>query len=360
MKVCPACQEEFEDEMNFCLFDGAALRAPGPNAGPPPLSFAHGPDFAAATDHYKPPNRFKTAFFILFAVTIISAGGWAVYHRLKQPSVASPREPAGNQASPRIEAAGDQRQDFTSPAPESLVITDLSPDQLLKILPKNLMRRFHEGEREQGAPDDFRVLRNDNDQYVALVGSGRSAEPPRSITARLLILKVDGQQFRDVTRQSAPRALAGGFISGARSQLQFDEANNLVARVPVMSSSIVDECPTCEHPYQLVTMTWKGGAYVESGREWDNDRYTAFYAAADALDKRKVDAKARAIIEKPVDAFIAQGFNRRDKKGWSVESLTEDNTATTAEYELSNGTNQIVIRVSKINGEWRAVKIVGR
>ena len=356
MRVCPACQEEFEDEMNFCLFDGVALRAPGVDANSTRFSFAEGPAFASS-GRYKPPNRFKTAFFILFAVSIISAGGWAVYNRLKQPSAAAPREPGKDQTSPRKEAASAPSQDLTTGAAESLVITDLSHDELLKILPKNLMRRFHEGEREQGSPDDSRVLRYENDQYVALVGSGRSAEPSRSITARLLILKVDGQQLRDVTRQSVPRALAAGFIDGARSQIQFDEGNNLVARVPVLSSAIIDECATCEHAYQLVTMTWKGGAYVESAREWDNDRYSAFYAAADALDKRNVDSKARAIIERTVDPFIAQGFSRRDKKGWSVGSLTEDNTAATADYELSNGSGHIVIRVSKINGEWRAVKM---
>ena len=359
MKICPECQEEFEDDMNFCLFDGASLRPPGAGGGSSHFSLAGGPAFGVTENRYRPSNRFKTAFFILFAITIICAGAWAAYSRFKRPpSAPAQQEPSKPPGSPRIEAASPQAQDYAAPtAAESLSITDLSHDELLKILPKNLMHRFHEGEREQGKPDDFRVLRNESDQYVALIGGGRSAEAPKSISARLLILKVDGQQFRDVTRQSAPGRLAAGLITGARSRIQFDEGTNLVARVPVLSSAIIDECATCEHAYQLVTMTWKGGAYVESAREWDNDRYSAFYAAADALDKRNVDSKARAIIERTVDPYIAQGFSRREKKGWSVGSLTEDNTAATADYELSNGSGHIVIRVSKINGEWRAVKM---
>ncbi len=359
MKICPKCQEEFDDDMNFCLFDGVALRGAGFSSAR--FSYADDPGFPQSRTGYRRPSRLKTAFFILFALTIIAAGGWAVYHRVKQQSPAPASRDANIiQSNSKTEAASSQPPDLNGRASESLVITDLSHDELLKILPKNPMRRFHEGEREEGKPDDSRVLRSETDQYIALVGSGRSAEAPKTISARLLILKVDGQQLRDVTRQSAPRVVAGGYISGARSQIQFDEGNNLVARVPVSPSSIIDECATCEHAYQLVTMTWKGAAYVESEREWDNDRYTAFYVAADALDRKKVDSKARSIVERPLDPFVSQGFSRRDKKGWSVESLTEDNAATTAEYELSNGSGRIVIRVSRINGTWRAVKMIGQ
>ena len=359
MKICPKCGEAFDDDMNFCFFDGISLSATRAGQRPGILSFADGPPIEYVSPTHSSPNRFRTALFILLAITIIGAGAWIIFYRLKQPVTASaaretPRlQPAANIEAPSAPLA----EPSASNLGESLSITDLSHDDLLKILPKNLMRRFHEGDRDQGKPDELRILRSESDQYIAALGTGKSGDGQRAATARMLVLKVDGQQLRDVTRQALPGPLGAGAIPGARSQVRFEEGNELVARVPVFSSNIIDECSTCEHSYQLVRLAWKGSAFAESSREWDNDRYTAFFAGAAALEKRNVDSKARVMIERSVDPFIAQGFNHRDKKGWSVQSLTDDDAATTAEYEMSNGTERVVVRVSKINGAWRVVKM---
>lgn len=143
---------------------------------------------------------------------------------------------------------------------------------------------------------------------------------------------------------------------GRGAQAKFDEGgNNIVIREP-RSSSIVQSCSSCGPPYQVITLQWKNGRYVEAARTWDNDRYTVFYVVADALEKKKIDNRARPFIETALDPIIAEGFPRNGKDGWTVE-WHGDEGAETGAYELGNSFDRIVITVSRVGGHWKAVEI---
>jgi hypothetical protein len=122
------------------------------------------------------------------------------------------------------------------------------------------------------------------------------------------------------------------------------------------SNSVVQECATCDHAYQVVALEWKNGRYVESARTWENDRYTVFYLVAEALEKKKVDSRARPFIEASLDPIISQGFPRNGKEGWTVEFHGEEG-AETAGYELNNNFDRLLITVAIVKGQWKAVQI---
>jgi hypothetical protein len=135
------------------------------------------------------------------------------------------------------------------------------------------------------------------------------------------------------------------------------ENSNLLVTVPASSGYVIKECPSCERAYQVVTLEWKGSRYVEVSREWENDRYTVFYVVADALEKRRVDARARPLIDRSIDPLIAEGFPRNGREGWTVQSRVESEAAETGDYEIINGKETIIVTVSKIRGQWKAIRI---
>jgi hypothetical protein len=246
------------------------------------------------------------------------------------------------------------------PTPERVSLAELSRQELMESLPRNLLRRFHAGEPGQGLPDDLRVIAGQSGEYVVLIGSGRIEGASRTPAERMLILRYEENEFKDVTRQSLPAAYASGAVAGRQAQVRFDETGvNLLISEPASSSSIVQECASCDHAYQLVTLEWKGVRYAETSRAWENDRYSVFYATADALERKKVDHRARSVIDRALDPIISQGFARNGKEGWTVE-WRGDEESDTASYELSNGAESLIITLSRLKGQWRAIQIVRR
>jgi hypothetical protein len=123
------------------------------------------------------------------------------------------------------------------------------------------------------------------------------------------------------------------------------------------SNSVVQECATCDHAYQVITLEWKNGRYTETARTWENDRYTVFYLVAEALEKKKVDTRARPFIETSLDPIVAQGFPRNGKEAWTFEFHGEEG-AETASYELNNNFDRLTITVAMVKGQWKATQIV--
>lgn len=218
----------------------------------------------------------------------------------------------------------------------------------MQLLPRDVTGRF------QGGRPDLRIVSDDKYEYAVMAGIGRSSGAP---IGRILALRYDGGQFLDATRQLLPGAYSSGVLR-RQAEVRFDEANvNILLREPVSSRAIVDECDTCDHAYQQVILSWKDGRYVEKSRLWDNDRYSVFYAVADAIDKRQVEARARPIIDSSLDFKIARGFARNEGKGWTV--VWRNSTSETIEYELRNASGFLVITVSKDKGQWKAVALSG-
>jgi hypothetical protein len=363
MKVCPTCREQFEDEMNFCTFDGKALSPVRQRAAARRKPAAFDGQGArvrvpAAGGYVQAGRRAGAGKLIVAAVLMAAAIVGVVAALVLLDGREARREAArsGPSAAARTEAA--------APAiiPEAVkprvLLGEMSRQDLMDLLPKNLLRRFRAGDTAQGTPDDLRVLSGEAADYVVLVGAGSVEGPRRAPTARILVLKYEEEQFRDVTRQSLPRRYAEGVVEGQRAGAEFDQASaKIILREAASSPSVVDECAKCEHAYQQVALEWKGDCYVESSRGWENDRYTAFYVAADALAKRRVDQAARPFIESSLDHLIASGFERDGESGWAVEWRSDDDEADTADYELNNGIDRLIVTVSKIKGQWKVVEI---
>ena len=362
MKQCPTCREEFDDELKFCTYDGSVLRGAGArrtaNAASPvretPVTRTYRSQRESSRDE-SAVNRWKIAFFALLVAAIGGNGAFIYFYILKpdQIRVVESRD-VRPQAADVAAIAGPPKPGSPSVRPS---IAEMSREKLIEALPKNLLRRFHAAESSQGSPDDLRVIKDDSGEYVVLIGAGRGETASRGPAERLLVLKSDGEEFKDITRQALPRQYGDGIVAGHRAEVSFDDTSiRLALRETASSKSIVFECDQCDHAYQEVSLEWKGSRYVEAARSWENDPYTVFYVVADALEKRRVDARARPLIDKSLDSQVAQGFARSGKNGWTVEWQGGDQ-GEEAEFVLSNGTDRLAIKVAKLRGQWRAVKI---
>jgi hypothetical protein len=364
MKVCPHCREEFEDDKKFCTFDGTVLRTPAPSrttasntASYKRQTAAKYPSYNAAGESYSTVPRstgWKTAFFFLLAINLIAGGALAVYLLMK-PDASPATAPTAVASTPQPSAPDAVALTQEAKAPQ--LPSEMAREELMKILPKNLLRRFHAGEASQGTPDEMRVIKDETGEHVVLLGAGRLDGAARMPAERILVLKYEQNDFRDVTRQALPTVYASGAVAGEQADVKFDETGvNLLIHEPASSKAVVAECLQCEHAYQQVKLEWKGTRYNEAARAWENDRYTAFYVLADALEKRRVDMRARPFIDKSLDSIITEGFARNGKDGWTVEAR-EHNEADRGTYELNNGDERLLIRVSRVNGQWKAVQI---
>ncbi len=364
MKICPQCREGFEDDKKFCTFDGAVLRTSTPNRTTVSNSASYkrqtdakyaSYDVAEKTYAVAPGSSgWKTAFFFLLAINIIGGAALAAYLLLKPEAKPAPT-PAAVASTPQPSATEPVAPTEEVKAPQ--LPSEMASEELMKILPKNLLRRFHAGEEAQGMPDEMRVIKDETGEHVVLLGAGRLEGAARTPAGRILVLKYEQNDFRDVTRQALPPTYASGAVAGEQADVKFDETGvNLLIHEPASSKAIVYECSQCEHAYQQVKLEWKGTRYSEVARAWENDRYTAFYVLADALEKRRVDARSRPFIDKSLDPIITEGFARNGKGGWTVEAR-EHNEADRATYEMNNGDKRLLIRVSRVSGQWKAVQI---
>jgi hypothetical protein len=355
MKTCPVCREQFEDELRFCTFDGSPL--PGARKSKPDI---HGrtdividPDeYAASPAH----NGWRTAFFLLLALMFTGAAIATAYF-LMQPRTSQ----AGRTSMQSSLITPTSIPTEPTPAPEAVAkepaLHEMTRQELMAKLPKNLLRRFHAGETSQGTPDDLRVVSAETGEYVVLLGSGRIEGSVKVPAQRILILKYEENDFRDSTSELLPASYRSGAVAGRGAQVRFSEGgHNVIVREPASKSSVVNECASCDRAYQVLTLEWKNGKYVESGRAWENDRYTVFYVVADALEKKKVDPRARPFVEKSLDPIITQGFTRSGKDGWTVEWRADDEES--ASYELIDESDRLMITLSRVNGQWKAVQIV--
>jgi hypothetical protein len=350
MKSCPTCREQFDDEMMFCTFDGTPLQSPGGRTGSRGRTKLHPGDQESSA---RIGNGWKVAFFLLLFVTVAAGGVFA--YLAKRGGKVTPQQTIEQKLPDEKQSFGGERPPEVPLKKASLL--EMSQQELMENLPKNLLRRFHLGEPGQGTPDDLRIISADKEELVVLVGSGRLEGSSRTSAERLLILKYDGTQFTDVTKQSVAGSYGSGIVKGRGAQIKFEDGTNTIfVREPASSSSVVQECASCDHAYQIVTLEWKNGRYVETARTWDSDRYTVFYLVAEALEKKKIDARARPFIDPALEPVIAQGFPRTAKEGWLAE-WRDDDDSETASYELTNTADRLVITLSRAKGDWRAVQI---
>lgn len=338
MRYCPTCSEEYEDELNYCTFDGAVLHPPG---------LQHG---SASTGRERSVNKWKVAFFALLSAVlagVVWIGGSKFYRAADKSVEAQGARTAVDRPRPAPTTGEDHE-----PIRNSVPMSKLGRAEVLEIVPNQLVRWFRDG-----APTEMRVVASKEVEYLLLIGIGRTgAGGPAE---RIIALAKDGEDLTDVTRQVLPASFGSGLF-GPRSHVKFDGGgSNIILRVPASSTKIVDECPSCEHAYQRIALEWKDDRYMEAERAWDDDRYTAFYVVAEALERRKVDARARPLIDRGLDGVLSRGFGRVEKRGWIVENLTEDNQASTAEYQLRNGTDRLTITVSRASGRWKATRVSG-
>ena len=356
MNTCPVCQEQFEDELRFCTFDGARLRGGASTATGPRSSqtVIAEPVTYYGSSYERGRNGWRIAFFLLLALVLTGTGIGTAY-LLMQKQTASATTPAAPERA--VEAKSAELPAAIEPVDKPSSLAALTRQELMEKLPNNLLRRFHAGEPGQGIPDDLRIIASEKGEYVVMLGSGHLEGSSRTPVERILILKRGEDDFRDATRELLPSSYGSGSVGGRGAQVKFDEGgNNIVVREPKSSSSIVHQCASCDHAYQLVTLHWKNGRYLESARVWENDRYTVFYVVADALEKKKVDGRARPFIENALDPIIAEGFSRSGKDAWTVEWHGEEG-AETGGYELANSFDRLLITVSRVNGQWKAVQI---
>ena len=354
MKYCPKCREEYEDEeFSYCTFDGEALES---------MAIADLEIDAAQPVAAELPRRSgshgrgrRTLVVVIIALSICGAlSTYLLVRRAPKPALATPAHAASSANPVTVEDSAP-----VDVSESKVEITQLSDTELLRIVPKHLLRRFKADEGGEPRPDELRVFPGGDANYVVMVGTGHLSVV-RTALDQLLVLKHEKGEFQDITRGAVPGLGVSGAL-GQNTHIRFDaNGTDLVVRRPASSRSVVDECPSCEHAYQQVTMEWKGSHFAEKQRQWDNDRYTAFYVAAEALERKKVDRLARPLIDHPLDSAIAEGFERQGKRGWVVENLTDDVDSPSAEYELKNGADRLIIRVSKVDGQWKATRIMAR
>ncbi|HEU4387819.1 MAG TPA: hypothetical protein VFV34_08485 [Blastocatellia bacterium] len=354
MKFCPKCREEYEDEeFSYCTFDGEVLESfdsAEVEDDPAPVAAAEFRPRAGTR------TRGKRILGLVMAALLIcgTVVAYLFIKRTPKPALTVPAQAASSAApvthdeSVPIEISDSKAE-----------ITQLSDTELLRIVPKYLLRRFKPDETGEPRPDELRVFQGAGANYVVMVGTGHLSVV-RTALDQVLVLKHEDGEFHDITRGAVPGIGTSGAL-GQNTHVKFDaNGTDLVVRRPASSRTVVDECASCEHAYQQVTLEWKGSHFAEKQRAWDNDRYTAFYVAAEALDRRKVDRLARPLIDHLLDSAIAEGFERQGKRGWVVENLTDDVDAASAEYELKNSADRVIIRVAKVDGRWMATRIMAR
>lgn len=359
MKICPTCREEYANEFSYCTFDGAKLKKQPKQKLPAaskvkPLAAKPVSVKTLASRPVPRGNFGKMSLYALLVVVFLGSSIIAVYTLIRRDTKSS--QPLKLVASVAQPATIEEAKPVEELKPTT-ILAEMPRESLLKLMPQNLLRRFHAGERSQGNPDDMRVIKSEKGEYAVLIGSGGVDGNSRVPTKRLLALLYDGEQFVDVTSSLLPPPLSRGIITGLRSDLRFEsEGLNLVARV-VASSSLTGECATCDRAYQQVTLEWKDSRYVESSRVWNNDPYTAFYVAVESLEKRRVDSRSRQIVDESLAGEIYLGFSRNGNQPWTVQPFSDNDGADSASYELSNGSERLIITVSKESNRWRAVRI---
>jgi hypothetical protein len=360
MKICPTCREEYENQFSYCTFDGIKLKKMPKQKLPKPSRVKSKPANAkpvvTLSSRPVPRGNFrKIGLYALLGVVFLGSSLLAVYTLVRKDSKSEPPL--------KVVEAASQPSTVEEPPPSeeikpSMILAEMPREQLLNLLPQNLLRRFHGGERSQGKPDDMRVIKGEKGEYVVLIGSSGPDRESRTASSRILVFQYDGQQFIEVTGSLLPQPLSRGVIAGLRSELRFNsESPNLVARVVASSGSLVSECSTCERAYQQIDFEWNGSRYVESKRAWNNDPYTAFYVTAEALDRKRVDGRARLFVDESLAGEIYLGLGRNSNQPWSVQQFGDSDAADKASYELSNGTDRLIINLSKENERWKATGI---
>lgn len=358
MKICPTCREEYESQFSYCTFDGVKLRKlPGQKRSKPVRARSHTESanpMMLISSPLPRGNAGKIGLYALVGVAFLSITLTAIYTLVRKDSVST--RPL------RLVEAASQPSTIEEPSTAeevktAAILAEMPREQLLSLLPQNLLSRFHAGGRSEGRPDDMRIIKSEKGEYVILIGSGGLERESKTPVSRILAFQYDGQKFSDATAALLPLPLSRGAIAGLRSEIRFDsESPNLVARLVASTVSLISECATCDRAYQQITLEWNGSRYVESKRVWNNDPYTAFYVTAEALEKHRVDERSRLFVDQSLEGEIYLGFQKNANQPWSVQRIGDEGSDKVS-YELSNGDERLIITVSKENDRWRAVKI---
>lgn len=360
MKICPTCREEYENQFSYCTFDGVKLNKL-PKQKKPKASRAKSkvasvkPVVTLSSRPVPRGNLGKIALYSILGIVFLVSSLLAVYTLARKSTKSEqPLKLVESAAAPSVTEEPRPVEEI-KPA---TILAEMPREQLLNLLPQNLLRRFHAGERSQGKPDDMRVIKGEKGEYVVLIGSGGIDRDSKTPANRILVFHYDGQQFTEVTGSLLPQPLSRGIIAGLRSELRFEsESPNLVARVVASSGAVVSECSTCDRAYQQINLEWKASRYAESKRVWNNDPYTALYVTAEALEKKRIDSRARPFIPESLEGEIYLGLKRNGTQSWSVQQISDSDGADRAAYELSNNSERLTVSLSKENDRWRAVKI---
>ena len=239
----------------------------------------------------------------------------------------------------------------------SLNLITMSHEELVKLLPSYALVRL-KSESGEAQPDDLHAIVEGGDQFLVMLGSRPAREGKKE---RLLsVFKLEEGQLADVSKETVPADFPGGKIGNELSQIRFaDNGRDILVETPVglNSSGIISECPVCEHASTTQEITWKDAVYHAGAVAWHNDPYTVCYIVAQALDKKKVDAKDRDLIDPSLDTDIGFGLDRRPKQLWSLEKVNSadaDEKSPSVSYHLTNGFEGLTITVSNRDGRWLA------
>lgn len=250
----------------------------------------------------------------------------------------------------------------TPPAATALDLTTMSKDELLKMVPVYARARFS-SEAGEGLPDDMKVFRVGEDQYLMLLGTRQLGSGRKD---RLLsIFKLDDNQLSDITKNALPMQYAEGRIGDERAKVRFfDKGADLEIAAPMSDDGIelIEECSGCEPPYRTWELNWCGNSYEVGARGWRNDPFTVCYQVAQALESRTVDARSRPVIDAALDAEIAKGFYRDPMQLWKIQNLStgdqqEAKNLDAVSYKITNETQALTVTVTKQDGQWRATAI---
>lgn len=240
-------------------------------------------------------------------------------------------------------------------------LTKMRRDELFSLVPVSLLSRYRSALGDK-LPDECRVISQDDDQYLVLVGSQGDETNKESAMS---VLRLEGGSLADVSREALPSEFANGRVGADVQQIKFiASSTDLQLLFPVVDTKnrFISECADCEHAYQIQDLLWCQTSYQLSPKNWHNDPYTVFYITAKALAKRALDYKERAYVDTSLDPYIAIGLERQPGQLWTVSNLTATTpkalkAANKVTYALSNGAKTLSITVTKEDGWWQATEL---
>ena len=299
----------------------------------------------------KKTGRIWAILGLLLIFSSIVVGGGAIW--LVQQKRAIARIPKANNAT--------VNKPVVNISANKIDLTKMRRDELFSLVPVSLLSRYRSALGDK-LPDESRVISQDDDQYLVLVGSQGDED---SQEPAISVLRLEGGSLADVSRDVLPTEFLNGHLGAGVQQAKFIASSTdiqLLLPATDAKSQLIRECANCEHAYQIQDLPWCQTSYQLGPKNWRNDPYTVFYITAKALAQRALDYKERAYVDSSLDIYIAMGLEHQTGQLWTVKNLTastpqELKAVNSVTYALSNGFKTLNITVTKEAGWWQATAL---